>query len=294
MIERAIVATDLSEASDAMVKHLIILKDIGISSILLLQCQDYQEVTSEVFPYVATIQNEAMERQKRILEEFGFTVEGRISPGNAKREINRIAQEEDYPLVVVGSQGRSLIAGAFLGGVAHEVMVSTRKPLLIIRLTVNEERKLQVSGLHPDGLASNILYATDFSPGAQEAFLFLEQIVAAGTGKSVTLLHVQDRKTIEPHLLERLDEFNTIDRQHLEQLKDRLLSQGIPRVVCKVVYGDPYAEILREIQDSQSSLVIMGTQGKGFLRELFVGSVSQYIARRAEVPVLLVPIAQPE
>jgi nucleotide-binding universal stress UspA family protein len=34
----------------------------------------------------------------------------------------------------------------------------------------------------------------------------------------------------------------------------------------------------------------MGTQGRGFLRELFVGSVSQFIARKSVVPVFLVPL----
>lgn len=290
MMERAIIATDLSEASDIMVKHMGFLKDFGVTSLLLLQCPDYQEVASEVFPYVATIQTEAIERQKEDLEGLGFTVESRISPGNAKREINRIAEEEGFSLVVVGSQGRSLLGGAFLGGVAHEVMLGTRKPLLIIRLQVDDQKHLSVTGIAEDGVVKRILFATDFSPGAEGAFAHLEQLIATGKVKHIELLHVQDRSHIEPHLVERLDEFNTIDKDRLEEMKSRLASGNKVKIDTKLIYGDPHTEILRELEENDATMVMMGTQGRGFLRELFVGSVSQYIARRAQVPVFLIPI----
>jgi nucleotide-binding universal stress UspA family protein len=115
-MERAIVATDLSEASDVLVEHLGFLKEFGVKSLLLLQCPDYQEIASEIYPYVSSIQNDAIEQQQRVLEKLGFEVEIRISIGNAKREINRIAEAEAFPLIVIGSQGRSLLGGAFLGG----------------------------------------------------------------------------------------------------------------------------------------------------------------------------------
>jgi len=290
MMERAIIATDLSEASDIMVRRLGFLAEFGIKSLLLLQCPDYQEVASEVFPYVATIQTEAIEKQKSQLEELGFSVESRISPGNAKREINRIAEEEGYPLVVVGSQGRSLIGGAFLGGVAHEVMLGTRKPLLIIRLTVDEQRHLSVTGISPDGVSAHILFATDFSSGAEGAYAYLEQLIATGNVRKVTLLHVQDRTHIEPHLVQRLEEFNTVDEKRLEEMKARLASGAPVEILTKLIYGDPHIEIMRELEESKASMIMMGTQGRGFFRELFVGSVSQYIARRSVVPVLLIPI----
>lgn len=291
MMERAIIATDLSEASDIMVGRLGFLKDFGIKTLLLLQCPDYQEVASEVFPYVATIQTEAIERQKVELGKLGFSVESRISPGNAKREINRIAEEEGYPLVVVGSQGRSLIGGAFLGGVAHEVMLGTRKPLLIIRLTVDDQRHLSVVGITDRGVSEHILFATDFSPGATGAAQYLEQLIATGNVKEVTLLHVQDRTHIEPHLVERLDEFNTVDTKRLEELQASISSGNKVKVTPRLVYGDPHIEIMRELDKGEATMVMMGTQGRGFIRELFVGSVSQFVARRSVVPVLLIPIS---
>lgn len=290
MMERAIIATDLSQASDIMVKQLGFLKEFGVKKLLLLQCPDYQEVATEVFPYVASVQTDAIEAQKWELEKLGFKVESRISPGNAKREINRIAEEESYPLVVVGSQGRSLITGAFLGGVAHEVMLGTKKPLLIVRLTVDEERNLQVTGISDKGVTKHILHATDFSEGATHAFTYLKNLVKDGNVEKVTLLHVQDRNRIEPHLVEKVEEFNKIDNNRLKELKKELAEIAEIKVSTKVLYGDPHIEIIKELIESKATMIIMGTQGRGFLRELFVGSVSQFIARKSAVPVFLVPL----
>ncbi|MGI6433735.1 MAG: universal stress protein [Sphaerochaetaceae bacterium] len=290
MPDRAIIATDLTEASSMMVEQMGFLKEFGIAKVLLLQCPDYQDVASDAFPFIASIQAETLEQQKRGLQKAGFEVELRISPGNAKREINRIADQEGYPLVVVGSQGRSLIGGAFLGGVAHEVMLGTKKPLLIVRLGLSEEHTLQVIGISPAGVCSHILFATDFSVGSEGAFAHLLQLVSKGFVKKVTLLHVQDRSRIEPYLIDRLEEFNETDKKRLAELKQRFGGDKEVEIALKLVYGSPPLEIMRALENSDATMVLLGTQGRGFLRELFVGSVSQYVARRATVPVLLVPL----
>ncbi len=289
-MERAIVATDLSEASDVLVKHLSFLREFGVKSLLLLQCPDFQEIASEIYPYVSSIQSDAIEQQQRILEEQGFNVEVRISIGNAKREINRIAEAEEFPLIVVGSQGRSLLGGAFLGGVAHEVMLNAQKPLLIVRLALDKEREFFVQGISPEGVTNHILYATDFSKGSEATFNHLERLVAKGEVKKVTLFHVQDRSRIEPYLIERLAEFNRIDTERLERLKERLEAVGKCHGEVKLVYGDPHTEIIDEIHYGEATMVMLGSQGRSFFKELFAGSVSQFIARRSPIPVLLIPI----
>ena len=171
-------------------------------------------------------------------------------------------------------------------------MLGTRKPLLIVRLTLDEQKQLQVTGISHEGVTKHILYATDFSPGAESAFAYLEHLIDSQNVEEVTLFHVQDRSHIEPHLVERLDEFNATDRQRLDELKARLVANSKVTVTCKLVYGNPHTEIMRELEEGNASLVMMGTQGRGFLRELFVGSVSQYVARRSHVPVLLIPIKE--
>ncbi len=289
MNERAIVATDLSDASHFMVEHLSLLHELSVTSIVLLQCPDYQEIASEVFPYIASIEQERLEKQKDILISCGFKVEVLISPGNAASEINRIAQELDINLVVVGSMGHSLISGAFLGGVAHSVMLKTRKPLLIIRLALNKEGSLTLN-LPLNLLLSHVLFCTDFSKNAEKAFDTFLVRMSSVVAKKVTLLHVIDDKKIEYFGKDNAQEFTTAATQRLLHKGQKVKSVGIRNVDILVKVGDVHDHIIHAIEKEGVSLTVMGTVGTSFIKELFAGSVSQYVARHSPTPVLLLPL----
>ena len=55
-----------------------------------------------------------------------------------------------------------------------------------------------------------------------------------------------------------------------------------------VEVGSPYESISRTIVDNKVDLVVMGTQGTSGLEEIFVGSNTEKVVRRAECPVLAV------
>ena len=53
----------------------------------------------------------------------------------------------------------------------------------------------------------------------------------------------------------------------------------------------PIPAILEVLKTQEISLIIMGTQGKSFIQEIFLGSVAHNISRLATCPVLLHPPA---
>jgi nucleotide-binding universal stress UspA family protein len=53
--------------------------------------------------------------------------------------------------------------------------------------------------------------------------------------------------------------------------------------------GYPAEEILNVTDEEGCDLIILGTHGKGFLKQTFLGSVSNAILHRAQKPVLLIP-----
>jgi len=105
----------------------------------------------------------------------------------------------------------------------------------------------------------------------------------------ISLLHVQDQTRIEKHLRDRLEEFNAIDTERLEMLKSTLISKGAREVDILLKYGMPVNQILKVSKEDDYSFILMGSQGRGYVKESFLGSVSNNIVRRAALPVLLIP-----
>lgn len=138
------------------------------------------------------------------------------------------------------------------------------------------------------GFSEHVLFATDFSEIAGYAFSQLEQLVAGC--RKVTLVHIQDKVKLEQHLKPRLEEFDQHDLERLKELKQTLLKKGTPAIDMEVLHGTPYEEIARLVRESNVQMVIMGTQGLGFVVEVFLGSVSHNVVSHSVAPVLLIPV----
>lgn len=288
MFERFIVATDLSPASYAVVNCLGRLKTYGAKHCLLLQCLSFSAAASTAFSYQTQPLDEMLKEQQGILEKQGFTVEARTVVGAPKQEIVQVASKEDYALIVIGAQGQSLVGEKLLGGVAYGVINKTVKPVLVIPIEKKPGEEKACEPVARCSFSEHVLFATDFSEMADNAFAYVEQLVEHGAQK-VTLVHIQDKTKLEQHLKDRLEEFNTHDQGRLEALKQSLLKKGTPKIDTEVVYGSPYEEISRLIRERNVQLTVMGTQGRGFVGELFLGSVSHNVVRHSVAPVLLIP-----
>lgn len=286
VFDRIIVATDFSPASFAMLTCLGGLQAYGAKRCLLLQCMTTQEVGSVALHYTTAFVDDILAQQKRLLEEQGFEVETRIVPGLAMHEIHRVASEEGYSLVVIGSRGHSLVAEPFLGGVATNMLHRYHEtPMLVMRVGADERGKLVCLQAKRGDFASHVLFPTDFSENADRASTYVEQMAAVA--RRITILHAQD---VDPLLTRSgLRELDEIDRARLEEMKTMLEKRGGAAVEIEVRSGSPFLEITRMIPEREVSLVVMGSQGRGFIKELFLGSVSHNVVRHAQAPVLLIP-----
>jgi len=75
----------------------------------------------------------------------------------------------------------------------------------------------------------------------------------------------------------------------LEKWQQRLENAKVIRVQPQLVSGHPIPVILEALRSMDCSLIIMCTQGKGFIKEIFLGSVAHNVSRLAMCPVLLIP-----
>ncbi len=205
--------------------------------------------------------------------------------------INGLIKNDDKydSLIIVGAKKSSLGKRIFDSEFAYELIQIPTKPILVVRM--KESENFQYSTVPAEGITkeSHVLFPTDFSENAYYAFAYLEKLVEAGL-KHVTLMHIQDIAKISPYLDYRIIEFNKIDTDRLEGLKQRLEKLGDVKVDIILDIGRPFKEISHVVDEAKVDLLLLGRQGKGILKDIFIGSNSNNLTRRVNCSVLLVPM----
>lgn len=144
-----------------------------------------------------------------------------------------------------------------------------------------------------------ILYPTDFSDTAENAFIFALQI-ADHLGASIITLHAFDRPDISNfNLPDSLREvYDSIDLDEFENyedevplLRDIAIDNGYYHVpmVHVLEEGAAVSAILRTANKNKVDLIVMGTTGAGMMEKFFFGTVSGKVLEEAHCPVILVP-----
>ena len=290
MFKRIVLATDLSPAWDEVVACAGEFKALGCSQVILTK------VIVTRFPLGLEEMLRAdvrpkLEAQQRQLVAQGFQVEVEMPIGLPASSLNDIAGRYGADLIVVGSHGTALWREAVLGCFTSAVLHHIRYPTLLINVRVKKEQEAGTCRLHCDSLLRHILWPIDFSEIGVRAGEFVEILATKGIGQA-TLLHTLDMPGGEVYPQGSQEIAEEAARDLLEQWQQRLLKDGVPVVNDRFDRGHPLPAILRVLESQDISLIVMGTQGKGFIKELFLGSVAHNVCRLATCPVLLIPPAQ--
>lgn len=143
-----------------------------------------------------------------------------------------------------------------------------------------------------------ILFPTDFSPAAENAFLYALSL-SKSTKAELTLLHVYElpelgralknttREVYELMAMESLETF----KKSVNQLHDKADEHGLGDVHFDhaMVEGEAVYKIAQAAKEFNADLVVMGTKGATGLKEVFLGSVTSGVMEEAHVPVLSIP-----
>ncbi len=224
--------------------------------------------------------------RSRKLEEMGFNCHPELVTGVPGRVILELAEKHNVSVVMIGSHHRGGLRGSLIGSVSYSILHETTRPTFLVRFSPETD---STGEFRPEaGSGLNILYPTDFSEIAEVAFLYLERIATA-TGASVTIYHVHDKARIDPYLRDKLPEFDREDRARMEHMKNHLETNGSGPCTIQLSYGVPVQRLLKLAKSGEYNLMIMGTQGRGYIPEIFLGSTANAVARHAPLPVLFIP-----
>jgi nucleotide-binding universal stress UspA family protein len=131
--------------------------------------------------------------------------------------------------------------------------------------------------IHPTVVAAIDFSSVSATVAAEAARL------ARGLGAHLALVHVtpplRDSKAGDALLAARESDLEEIARA----LRDPLL-----HVHCRVEFGSPAEEIIREVEIDQAELLVVGTHGRKGIGRFLMGSVADELMHRAPCPVVIV------
>lgn len=138
-----------------------------------------------------------------------------------------------------------------------------------------------------------ILVATDGSKNAKKALVKAKEM-AKSLSEEITIITVVEEVTANPEL--------TIDYSPVQEEQEKLVEIGEEilkeslksfkdfngEVNLKVLKGNSAEMIIREIEDNDYTMVVMGSRGLGTFSRTMLGSVSQKVLNHSNVDVLIV------
>ncbi len=139
-----------------------------------------------------------------------------------------------------------------------------------------------------------ILVPIDFSQEAENAAKVAASI-ARRTGGEIYLLHMLELpvNTIDPAEMNTMSTepqiiyFMKLAHKRFEKFKALPFFEDL-KVIESVQFHQTFSGIIDESKKHEIDLIVMGSQGASGLQEMFIGSNTEKVVRRSEIPVLVI------
>lgn len=224
-----------------------------------------------------------LKEERRYLEslsqDFRVTTAVTTSSDTAGAII-RTAEESGVSLIVLGARGKSLVGGVLLGSVSTAVLHRSKTSVLIMRHKIIEELGERTLEKFCPMILYRVLCPVDFSAYSDSAVDLLVRTKGMG---DIILMHVVSRGESDDEIRESVEKA----RARIEEIRDNLSAKGF-KARTLVSTGNPASEIARIADQEDVSVIWMSSHGKGWFRELLVGSTAQMVATTAMRPVIII------
>lgn len=296
MIRSILAATDMGAASDAIVRSAAILAGRSGAELHLIHSLEFPLRSSDSHTRGRGFQAQIDRAEERLAAQVERTMPEGVQPATGKVVIyiahNAIldrAREVSADLMVVGPHRGGAASAHFLGATADRVIRTAEIPCLVVTEPLT----------HPLRRIGVPLDISDPSRGALDTALHWSLLDRAGdaTGQEAS------RPVVEVMYVGWAVDHEgdpSIEERVVRPVLDREVAHAVSRVAgaagvhvdTTVVWdNDPAAATLDWVGRRGIDLLVMGTRAPSGIRRALIGSMASRIARRAPIPVLLVPPA---
>ncbi|SDS11150.1 universal stress protein [Gramella sp. MAR_2010_147] len=141
----------------------------------------------------------------------------------------------------------------------------------------------------------NIMVAVDFNDSIGELMVYADSL-AQKFGSKVWVLHVAEPEPdfigYEPgpqYIRDIKAEEYREEHRNLQEICKNFLSEDV-KVDALLIQGSTVETVMSEAQNLNIDLLIVGTHKHSFLHNLLQESVSMELIKKAEIPMLAIPI----
>ncbi len=281
-LETILVATDLTETSDAAVETAMRLADAAGAKLHVTHVSSPPDAQTTETGRQAEYQREIA----KALERVGGTTQPTIHlvSGEPSRAISSLADKVKADVVVLGRRSgeRKAASDRPIGSTAYACITHTLVPVLVVTrpLSIPMQRAL-VAIDKSEAARGSLLVALSWSSA-------LRKPVPTGAGAALTAFHV-DAGADPAGDSARMQ--RSVDHDVDVLQRNAAAWAGVTVEGLTVTNPDAVAAIVRQAIDSDAELVILGTRAASEHGESIWGSLSAAVTAQLSIPVLLVPPA---
>lgn len=283
MLKQLLVATDLSSRSELAVQRGAMLARQYQAGLVLLHVVD-DDLPVELIEEGLGQAEDILRRQ---VEEIGELPAGRaemkVVPGDAFKTIVEVAQQVGANLIVMGAHRKQLLKDIFTGTTLERVIRTGHSPVLMVNR-------------HPAGEYRNVLLPVDLSDASAHAIhaarslglLYNVRLAVLHAfmplGKDVMHYVGAEAKQVTEHVYRSIEEVRV---QMDNFIQDSTLA-GLDHEVM-LHEGHAYEVIPKAVDIEDPDLLVIGTHSRTGAKRLLLGSVADYILRRIDRDILVIP-----
>ena len=145
-------------------------------------------------------------------------------------------------------------------------------------------------------LTKRILFCTDFSPNASLAFDYAVDAAVRRPGCMLYLIHVIPAPDAQYWKTYLREDGIDVNQKAKDDIDAKINAEYRPRVPADVNFttvfriGKAYVEIIDFAKTIDANLIVLGRQGGSAIESLFFGTVAEKVVKRAQCPVLVIPL----
>jgi len=210
----------------------------------------------------------------------------------ARSIVDHSADEFQPDLILLCAHGNSGMHDLFFGNIAQQVAAASGTPVLLIKpaessvpFKINRILvPLDNESIHDKAIPTAEELAKAY--GAQLDLLCVIPTLGTLSGEQAASGNLMPATTTA-----YLDIAEEIAQEHFQAHLDEFQKAGLP-ATAEIARGDPAPVIAKTAEKIGANLIIFGTHGRAGLDAFWNRSVAASVARRTQIPLLLIPLSE--